>query len=229
VLLTGDFTSTSTDEEFALAVHFVRGLKARGLAVHLIPGNHDVYTFESVRARRFERHFGEFLPAEGFPARVILPGGTPLILVPTVRPRAISTRGFIASRDIKRVADLLGDCGPSAIVAAHYPVLHQTHGYASNWCRRMENADALRSALGDSGKRILYVCGHVHRFSYEHDTEHADLEHLSTGAFLRTDRANGSQGEFTVIKTFANAFRVYRHVHTDAWTATAVAPLPPSI
>ena len=30
---------------------FVDGLTRRGLNVHLMPGNHDVYTFESVRAR----------------------------------------------------------------------------------------------------------------------------------------------------------------------------------
>lgn len=129
VLLTGDFASTATDEEFGLARRFVDGLRSRGLTPYLMPGNHDVYTHEAVRKRRFERHFGEFLPRGGYPARLALPGGTDLILAPTVCPRHFSTRGRITHKEIQRVAELLASCGPCAIVAAHYPVLHRTSGY----------------------------------------------------------------------------------------------------
>ena len=65
----GDFTSTATSREFAMAAEFVRTLEAHGMKVFVVPGNHDVYTFEAVRRKRFERYFGAYLPPEGFPDR----------------------------------------------------------------------------------------------------------------------------------------------------------------
>ncbi|HIJ65996.1 MAG TPA: hypothetical protein HPP77_08590, partial [Candidatus Hydrogenedentes bacterium] len=69
VVLTGDFTSTSAEEEFELASEFVRGLQRRGLTLSILAGNHDVYTFEARRKRRFERCFAGLVPDTGFPAR----------------------------------------------------------------------------------------------------------------------------------------------------------------
>jgi hypothetical protein len=221
VLLTGDFGSTSTDEEFELALDFVRGLRRRGLGIHLLPGNHDVYTFESCRARQFEKYFGEFLPKDGYPCVVTLPGGTPLILVPTVCPRHFSARGLVTPETVHAVRGLLDGCGPRVIVAAHYPVLHRTHGYYSHPFRRLVNAMALRQAIGDSGKDILYVCGHVHRFSYARDAVFPAVAYLSTGGFFRHDRRQGTQGEFTEIQVFEDRFALQRHVYGNGWNRTA--------
>ncbi|NIA15013.1 MAG: hypothetical protein GWP08_13150, partial [Nitrospiraceae bacterium] len=158
-VLTGDFVSTATDEEFKLAAGFARGLRERGLTVYAVAGNHDVYTYESRRARRFEQYLGEFLVDGGAPAMVRLPGGTPLILFPSARPRLLSARGRVTPETIGRVRELLQDCGPVAFVAAHYPFLNTTHGYASHAFRRLRHAAWLRCVLGESGKRILYVAG----------------------------------------------------------------------
>jgi hypothetical protein len=218
VLLTGDFASTSTDEEFASAVYFVRGLRGRGLAVHLLPGNHDVYTFEAFRARRFERHFAEFLPRRGYPALVSLPGGTPLILLPTVCPRHFSARGLVTPKTVDTVREMLKACGPMVLVAAHYPLLHRTHGYVSHPFRRLANAPALRKMLGESGKRVCYAAGHVHRFSHERDQDYPMLEHLTTGGFFRFDPKSGTQGEFSEIRIFPERFEFRRHVYRAGWT-----------
>jgi hypothetical protein len=213
VVLTGDFSSTSLDEEFERAVQFVRGLRDRGMTVHLMPGNHDVYTFEAYRRKRFEHHFADFLPPEGYPVLVTLPGGTPLILVPTVCPRHFSARGIVIHETIDSVQLLLQSCGPRAVVAAHYPILHKTAGYASNPLRRLQDAEALRDVLGASGKRILYLCGHVHRYSHERDPRYPTMEHVSTGAFLRTDRAAGTTGEFVEVQVFAESFKIERRTY----------------
>ncbi len=211
-VLTGDFSSTSQDEEFDLAVRFVRGLRRRGMAVHLLPGNHDVYTFGAARKRRFEHHFAEFLPPQGYPALLSLPGGTPLLLVPTVCPRHFSARGHVTPETVAATKDLLNDCGPQAVIAAHYPVLHETHGYASNPFRRLENAEALRDMLGASGKRLLYLCGHVHRFSHERDATFPTMEHVSTGAFFRTGHDDKSTGEYTNVRVVEGGFEIRRQV-----------------
>jgi 3',5'-cyclic AMP phosphodiesterase CpdA len=223
-LLTGDFTSTSIDEEFEMARTFVDGLAQRGLGISLMPGNHDVYTFEAQRARRFERHFEPYLPPEGYPARVMLPGGTHLILVPGAQPNLLTAKGYVGDDVIAQVAALLADAPEPVLVAAHYPVLSHTYGYTLTPERQMGNAQALRSALGASGKRILYLCGHVHRFSYVTDPEYPNLAHVSTAAFFRHHKSRGIQGDFTEVHVLADGFHVRRHVHRQAWEVEDVTP-----
>ncbi|HNR34509.1 MAG TPA: metallophosphoesterase [Candidatus Hydrogenedentes bacterium] len=217
VVFTGDFSSTSLDAEFRMAVQFVEKLHARGLDVHLMPGNHDVYTFRAYRTRRFEHFFAPFIPVQGYPALTMLPGGTPLLLVPTVAPRHFSARGRITRLEIDRVAELLDECGPRVVVAAHYPVLHATSGYHSNPFRRLENAERLREVLGRSNREILYICGHVHRFSFETDERYPNVRYLSLGAFLRTFQEKGTHGEFARVDVSENGFQITRLVHRGAW------------
>lgn len=222
VVLTGDFASTSLPEEFAVAADFVRGLRRRGMTVHLLPGNHDVYTFESARRRRFEQHFSEFLPPGGYPAITMLSDGIPLILVPTVCPRILSARGVVSEDTVSKVRSLLAGCGATAVVAAHYPVLHETHGYASHLGRRLANAEALRRALGESGKMIIYVAGHVHRFSRETDHTYPNVRYVTAAAFCRQDEVTGIQGEFNEIRVGEGAFTVIRHVKRATWSSDVV-------
>lgn len=222
-VLTGDFTSTATDREFELAKRFVEGLARRGLRVWAIPGNHDVYTYEAARKRRFERYLGDFLPKEGLPASVPLPGGTPLVLVPTVCPNFLSARGRITEDEVARTAALI-EAAPEGpvIVAGHYPCLHQTDGYASTWGRRLRNADALRNVLGRAGRPILYLAGHVHRFSCASDTLHATLCHVTTPAFFLDCRHGGTRGAFTEVHAGAEGFTVFRHTFRDNWSREQV-------
>ena len=91
------------------------------------------------------------MPEGGYPARALLPGGTPLILTPTVCPNVISSKGRVTDAEIARTRELLRDGQGPAIVAGHYPVLHATRGYASSASRRLRNADALRETLGRFG------------------------------------------------------------------------------
>jgi len=224
LLLTGDFSSTSLDEEFAMGRGFVDTLQRRGFSMHLMPGNHDVYTFESVRRRRFERHFQPFLPEGGYPALETLPGGTPLLLVPTVCPNLVSSRGRITLEQVAKAAEMLPRDAPSVVVAGHYPLLDETEGYALSPGRRLRNAAALRSALGMSGPRILYVAGHVHRFGYTRDPEYPNLLHLCTGAFFRRNEPEDIDGEFSRVRIFRGRFDVYRHTLRESWETILVDP-----
>lgn len=224
-VMTGDFTSTATHEEFRLAARFVTRLRDHGLAIAMVPGNHDVYTFEAKRDRRFERYFHEYLPEDALPARVTLRGGTPLILIPTVRPNILSSKGFISFREIERLALLLDACTGPTVVAGHYPVLARTYSYATARSRRLVNADALHKVLGSFRGPLLYACGHVHRFSYVRDARYPQLAHLSTGALLRDARESRRQGEFTEVQVMADRFEVFQHTFSDIWTRSdSVAP-----
>ncbi len=224
LLLTGDFTSTSLDEEFEQARAFVAELCNRGFTPHVLPGNHDVYTFESVRTRRFQRHFGEYLPRNGYPSCHTLPGGTSLILVPTVCPNLLSSRGRIADSDVSTVTKLLAEASDPVIVAGHYPLLLRTPGYVLTKERLLRNAEALRETLGGCGRRVLYVCGHVHRFSYVKDAVYPNLTHLSTGTFFGKHRHGQTDGAFAEIDVLREGFRVFRHTHQREWRREAVVP-----
>ena len=224
LLLTGDFSSTSLDEEFALARRFVDALSGRGLALNLMPGNHDVYTFEARRKGRFEQHFAPFVPQEGYPALRHLSGGTPLLLVPTVCPNWVSSKGRITRAQIERVRALLDGLPSIVVVAGHYPLLDKTYGYELTRERRLRNADLLRSVLGKSGRTILYVAGHVHRFSYTRDPDFPNLSHLSTGAFFHINHREHIRGEFARICIRADGFEVHRHTLCESWSDSACPP-----
>lgn len=224
VLLTGDFTSTATPAEFARSRGFVERIASKGLDLALIPGNHDVYTFESMRRKRFEQYLGDWFPKEGLPASSKLPGGTTLILVPTVCPNLLASSGRITDDEIARVKRLLDDdtaaAGappPPLVVAGHYPLLHETHAFQSKPSRRLHNAEALRRVLGESGRTILYVAGHEHRFLHCRDPDHGNVTHLVTGAFFLTNHREDIQGEFAEVHVNPGGFAVFRHCFKGDW------------
>ncbi len=222
VLFTGDFTSTSLEEEFVLARAFVEGVARRGRNVWVLPGNHDRYTFAAHRKRIFERHFSSFLPNGGYPALARLSGGTPLLLTPTATPNLLSSRGEITSEEMEKTVALLEnkEQGP-ALVAGHYPLLQETPAYRMTWERRLRGAEAFRTALGSMGRSLLYVCGHVHRFCYVRDPAHANLEHVSTGALFHNSPKTGHQGEFSEIRVTQDGFRVFCHRFNGTWDRQA--------
>jgi 3',5'-cyclic AMP phosphodiesterase CpdA len=216
-VLTGDFTSTATHAEFEMAKAFVDGLRRRGMDIALMPGNHDVYTRGSERTRRFESYFQDYLPDEEYPWRRDLPGGTPLVVVPTVSANLVSSRGRVGERALIKLADLLADCRSPLLVAGHYPLLHKTYAYTSKWSRQLRDADALRAVLGRSGKDILYISGHVHRFAYVRDSLHRNVRQLTTGAFIHHHKTAGTAGEFAEVHVTPEGFSVTRHTHQGEW------------
>lgn len=222
VLLTGDFSSTSTDAEFARAAAFVKGLERRGLRVILLPGNHDVYTFESVRRGRFEQYFGEYLPEGGYPQRYTLDKEVTLVVAPTVTPNLLSSKGCISPGQIEATCRLIEEAPPGPVlVAGHYPVLPKTHGYHSSPSRRLRNADAFREALGATGRDLLYIAGHVHRFSHTRDEAFPAMSHLTTPAFFLRRPGDTVEGAFSEIHVDAENLRVFQHLcREDVWSRT---------
>lgn len=228
LLLGGDYTSTAHPAEFRLARAFVDRLVARGFQVIAIPGNHDVYTFESTRKRRYESYFGAFAPAGGLPARITLPGGTPLVLAPTVCPNVVSSAGTITPAQTAAVQRLVVDApeGP-LLVMGHYPVLHRTHAYRSTRSRQLRHAEALRAALAARPTPTLYLAGHVHRFSHVQDPAHPQLGHLTTNAFFLQRHDDPQDGAFTEIGVGDAGFEVISHRRVGGgWQKTFEPRLP---
>jgi 3',5'-cyclic AMP phosphodiesterase CpdA len=218
LLLGGDYTSTAHPAEFALARDYVETLARAGFRIIAIPGNHDVYTFESVRKRRFEQYLGAYTPEAGLPCRVELPGGTPLVLAPTVCPNVISSAGRIGDAAAARVRELVAGAAPGPVlVMGHYPLLHETYAYRSGKSRQLRNAEALRAALGATGREVLYLAGHVHRFSHVRDTAHAKLRHVTSNAFFLQRHGDAVDGSFTELHCGTEGFEVLYHWHAGGW------------
>jgi len=223
-ILTGDFTSTATPSEFAMARAFVEGLRRRGLDPSLMPGNHDVYTFESVRKFRYDEYMGDDRPRAGLPTVRMLSGGTPVVMVDTVCPNWISSRGHFAEASERPLRALLEDLPEPLIVAAHYPVLAKTYAYTVTPNRALARADALRRALGESDKRILYIHGHEHRSSFVHDPDYPALMHLSTDCLFLHDAARETAGAMSEIFVQDGGFIVYRHRKWGDWVRERLEP-----
>ncbi len=223
-VLTGDFTSTALDEEYVLAKTFIEDLRAQGFHVHAMPGNHDVYTYESERKKRFQAYLGEDYPTQERPLLRRLDGGTPLILVDTVRPNWVFSRGIMRRENAAAVAGLLETLEEPILVAGHYPVLNETYAYRSNWARRLEHAARLRTVLGESGKHILYLHGHVHRSGLVVDPAYEKLWHLATDCFFRENKRYGSTGEFSEIRVADGTFAITVHRCVEQWSAVSLRP-----
>lgn len=224
VLITGDFASTATHSEFLLGREWMQGLEKRGLVPTVIPGNHDVYTFESVRHNRFRSHYEPWLVEGTLPGKSTLPGGTPILWISTVCPNWITNRGRVQDDDIQKLIGLIEATPDPVIVAGHYPILNVTPGFNVNYNRGLQNAENLRHALGKTGKQILYMHGHVHRFNYSRDPDFSTLSHLSTGAFFRIAPETQSLGEITEVRIGSGQLTIIHH-RTDSkgWKSEEVS------
>lgn len=222
-LLTGDFTSTATPREFEMARQFVLRLEHNGITPVAIPGNHDVYTFESVRKKQFQKFMEPWIPAKALPCTIELRGGTPVILVPTVRPNIMSSQGYVGPRAIRDVATLLEQVDGPVVVAAHYPILHKTGNYVAPVGRRLLNAEGLRQALGKHPHPVLYIAGHNHRFHLARDETFKHVTHLCTASLLWQDERSGTKGEFCELAVDGDGVQVIRHVCRESWETESQA------
>jgi 3',5'-cyclic AMP phosphodiesterase CpdA len=224
VIITGDIASTSTSAEFEMGVRFIRLLEEAGKRVHVIPGNHDVYTFASERRDDFGRYFGQWIPGDGLPCMERMEGGTPVVYMPTVCANALSSKGRITDEELARCVELVESCDGQVVVAGHYPILTQTEGYDAHGNRELRDADRVRAELGGTGRDILYVCGHVHRFSDVVDPEYGNIRHVTGGAFFRTAPESGCDGDLLVVDVGDDAVGIERHVHRGGeWVVDVTA------
>lgn len=205
VIVTGDVTTTADIEEFKKAKQFFETLKQQGVILYLIPGNHDYYTFESVRLHRFEKSLHEFVLSDNYPVRTQLPTGHELILLQSARANLLSSRGILSIEQISQLDKWITELEQPTIIACHYPVLHRTPEYYSSFSRRLINANRLKATLQKTKVPILYLTGHVHRYSYVQDKINPLVTYLcSPPLFYKAKRGGG----FCIIKVSKLGFDV---------------------
>lgn len=127
LVITGDLTNLALEPEFVLVQ---AKLRAAGLPVTVIPGNHDTYTRGSARSRRFEKFMMEFMDGErdgGDYPFVQRLGDVALIGLSTAIPSlpmiAVGRVGDEQLARLDRVLAKLGAEGLARVVLIHHPVL----------------------------------------------------------------------------------------------------------
>ncbi|MBI2898009.1 MAG: metallophosphoesterase [Deltaproteobacteria bacterium] len=169
VIVTGDLTNLALEPEFELAGQLIEALGLPPERVSVVPGNHDVYTAGSFRARRFEGFFGKHITSElsgsGAYPFVRLQDGIAVIGLSSAVPRL----PFVAAGRIGRdQLAALGRVVAEPALRERFPIVlvhHPPYNAPSPLKARLEgldDADLLEAALAPLG-RGLVAHGHLHR------------------------------------------------------------------
>ncbi|MCA9714516.1 MAG: metallophosphoesterase [Myxococcales bacterium] len=128
LIVTGDLTNLALEAEFELVK---RRLGEAGVAVTVIPGNHDAYTKGSVRSRRFETYLSGFMEGErasgaDYPFVQRFPGVGLVGLSTAVATLPLFATGTLGDAQLGRLAKILDALkreGRARIVLIHHPVM----------------------------------------------------------------------------------------------------------
>lgn len=209
VVLPGDFTNLALTEEFRRARDFLDQLAATGIPLWAIPGNHDVYTHAAARNRDAERWLKPYLPPEGIPSMITLPGVATLCVIPTVRPNLLTSRGAVSREGWIFLESLAqAPTTPPLVVVSHYPLLHRTVTYHQNWSHQLRQADRALERLRACHQPMLFLAGHVHRFSVTRDPVKPSLTHVSLPAAFHVQETTRTSAVLLQAET-DEPFKVY--------------------
>jgi 3',5'-cyclic AMP phosphodiesterase CpdA len=165
-LCTGDLTQMSFESEFErCASLFGDRLRDRERWT-VLPGNHDRYTVEAVRDRRFERWFGE-VSSDTWPWVRQLTEGVTLVSVDVSRPcRLWDSSGWCGKEQRERLAATLRSPDLQdafVVVALHYGLL-RADGRPDRPNHGVRDYRELLAILDHPDSRVdLVVHGHLHR------------------------------------------------------------------
>ena len=175
VALTGDLSNISLEGEWHAALRWIEQHGPAPEAITVIPGNHDAYVAEVVKAGTFERLFGRFqtgdvaggaTPSEGDPRAaypfVRLRGPLALIGVNScVATGDLGAWGEVGADQLARLEALLTRADVAArvrvVLIHHPPVMHKGGEH-----RNLKDRDALAAVLARAGADLV-LHGHDHR------------------------------------------------------------------
>lgn len=163
VLGSGDVSTTALPHEFELAKDVIRPIAQVAETTFFVPGNHDRYTFASMRRRDFETYFGEWTTTD-WPHHRVLADGLHLVGVDPTRPTLLTASGRCGARQLDKLRAMLAgiDKTHKVIVVCHYPPGTPPGQKAEHKQHRLIDQTALVGVLGDAGHDVLFLHGHVH-------------------------------------------------------------------
>lgn len=174
VIVSGDLTTTSLRQEFEAATGFLETLRAAGMEVYLIPGNHDNYTKEAYRTKFFYDCFrpiiertvapdSEFtLEREGVAAAPLGCNWWWVGIDTTLATPMMSSRGLFTDALARNLDDLMRQIPHTAdiVMVNHFPLFPTPYPR-----HNMDRSEVLRALLVQWPNVRLYLHGHVHHQS----------------------------------------------------------------
>lgn len=168
VIISGDLSTTSQHEEFAMALKFVASLKEKGFEVITIPGNHDQYTKKAYKNKWFYDYFPSSFGAiedynlkeHGVAAKQLRDQWWIVALDTALATSLISSRGLFSESieaKLKEVLNLLPE-NAHVILVNHFPFFQNSMPRV--W---LERGPELQALIRTFPKIKFYLHGHSHR------------------------------------------------------------------
>lgn len=178
LLITGDYTNSSSKKEMSLMKHYLATLKEAGFHLYSLPGNHDVYTKRAQRSQRFYTYAKEFIDFQGsLPYNLIdhkvagypLIGRWWLLLIDCALPNSWNkATGLFSEKGEHYLKEALNALPRDALiaVASHFPFESFKYPYA-----HLKRGERLATLLHEENRIRLYLHGHRHLPRIEFEKE----------------------------------------------------------
>ena len=220
---TGDLVNLALEPEFEM-VHEMLSRRFAPDQLTLVPGNHDYYVKEAIADGLFERHFGDFLPADidlglaadqTYPVTRLLDGVAIIGLSTAIPTPVFVANGEVGETQLSGLRKALAH--PEVrerfrLVLLHHPLLPEPARRLDSM-RRLVNAAAVIDALRAEreAQPHLVVHGHNHEFKAQQvpGTQTPLIQVASA-----SKAGNRSRAEFNVYVIEDGALaRIERHIH----------------
>lgn len=212
IAITGDLTNLALPSEFEAARRVVDDISGALNRVSVIPGNHDYYTPDAKKNRRFETFFADYLVGDvtdytqpsGYPFCKIRGDVAIIGLNSAIVSPPMYATGRVRERELDATRALLAD--PKVrerfiVVMIHHHLLPFEHSRVE-YLRRLTNAKDVLRVLRE-GNVDLAIHGHNHHFST------VELPHLGGPGVLRICEAGSTSTTSYTTAEFGGKFNVY--------------------
>lgn len=169
LIISGDFTTSSSKKEFAMTEEFLLHVKDLGLEVLCIPGNHDSYTKKDYKNQTFYKTLAPYVAFNTLPEKRVaafpLTSGWQLVLIDCAIPTPLGKAFGLFSEEIEaHLRELLASLPKedSLIICCHFPFDSYKRPFA-----HLERGEHLEALLRSHSNVSLYLHGHRHKFRAE--------------------------------------------------------------
>lgn len=166
-LCTGDLTGMSYEPEFRACAALFGDRPGRPERCTILPGNHDRYTRQAARERRFEHWFGSDHGVGGpYPLRKRLAPGVTLVALDVACPTWLfASYGICGDRQLRALEDILSDPalrGDFVVLALHHGPLVAAGRPPSRLSGIIDGPALLRVIDRPEARLDAVVHGHIH-------------------------------------------------------------------
>lgn len=216
VLISGDLSTTSLSSEFAKASEFLSQLKALGIEVVTLPGNHDHYTKKDYKNKTFYQFFDSYFCKEDSPlagynlkdhkvtVKKLKQDWWLVALDTAIATPLLACHGNFTTEIEATLRKVLSEIpeGGSVILANHFPLFTSDHVH-----KHLIRDGALRDLLHQFPKVRFYLHGHTHRHCIA-DLRNAGLPILlDSGCTAHEEKGTWNLLDFSEQTCTVKAFR----------------------